>query len=307
MTQPTTYNRQPATLLKFFFLSLFVVGGWLLVGATSVAYAQQTPYTLLQPIPLGGAQSGDSRTANAKTYMEGLFQLTIAIATGLAVLTIIFGGIKYMSTDAFAGKSEAKTTIEHALWGLLLAISAWLILNTISPNLTTFNLNIPKQPPITAPPPVVGGGGGAGACLGCVIVGEIPHKPAPSGCAPPGPCMVTGELKARLTALYGREKQLLVTESYPPTLPTCPTAVRINCHTNPCHASGSCVDATIIATNPQDIKSFINNVSAVNLNAQFETTSEARATAIRAATGLPVSQVKYVPGITGEHFSIYLR
>src|SRR3989338_2929044 len=134
---------------------------YLLPTATHVL--AQTDYKLLAPIPLSGAQSGDSQTAKASDYIKGIFMLVIAIATGLAVIMIIFGGIKYMSTDAFAGKSEAKTTIEHALWGLLLAISAWLILNTINPKLTTFNLSVPVQSiPANTNLPVSSVGGATG-------------------------------------------------------------------------------------------------------------------------------------------------
>jgi len=67
----------------------------------------------------------------------------------LAVIMIIWGGIQYMSTDAISGKSEAKNTIQNAIWGLLLAISAWLILNTINPDLVKFNLNIEPIKPST--------------------------------------------------------------------------------------------------------------------------------------------------------------
>ena len=80
----------------------------------------------------------------------------IAIAGGLAVIMIIFGGIKYMSTDAFGGKNEAKNIIENAIWGLILAMSAWLILSTVNPNLVNFNLKIPVQK-ISEKPPVSGG------------------------------------------------------------------------------------------------------------------------------------------------------
>ena len=75
----------------------------------------------------------------------GIFNLIIAIAGGLAVLKIIYGGIQYMSTDAFGAKNEAKDTIKNAIWGLLLAISAWLILYTVNPNLVEINLDIPRQ------------------------------------------------------------------------------------------------------------------------------------------------------------------
>src|SRR3989344_3576506 len=126
--------------MKKIFL-LFVVCCVLIVTVPS--FAAETPYTLLAPIPLEGAGAGDAQTTVASQYIRGVFMLIIGLATGLAVIMIIYGGIKYMSTDAFTGKSEARETIQNAIWGLLLVIAAWLILYTINPKLVEFNLNIP--------------------------------------------------------------------------------------------------------------------------------------------------------------------
>jgi len=104
----------------------------------------QTDYTLLAPI-----DGYVGETTQANSYLASIFKLAIAIAGGLAVIMIIWGGIQYMSTDAISGKSEAKNTIQNAIWGLLLAISAWLILNTINPDLVKFNLNIEPIKPST--------------------------------------------------------------------------------------------------------------------------------------------------------------
>lgn len=125
--------------LGILILSL-VIGACLLAGTNQVF--AQTDYTMLQPLPLNNA---DASKTDAGSYLEGVFVLAIGIAGVLAVIMIIWGGIQYMSTDAISGKSEAKSTIQQAIWGLLLAIGAWLILNTISPNLVNFNLNL-SQP-----------------------------------------------------------------------------------------------------------------------------------------------------------------
>ncbi len=87
-----------------------------------------TEYQLLAPLP-GYVKTTAENKTTAGPYIEGIFTLVIALAGGLAVLKIIFGGIKYMSTDAFSGKSEAKGTIENAIWGLLLAISDQVAVN----------------------------------------------------------------------------------------------------------------------------------------------------------------------------------
>ena len=136
MTKP-----QSTTSVKILFVTILIVSYLFSLGVQE-AYAG-TKYTLLQRIPLSPG-STDTRETTAATYLKGLFNLTIAIAGVLAVIKIIFGGIQYMSTDAFGAKSEAKTTIQHAIWGLALALSAWLILHTINPALIQFNFNLPS-------------------------------------------------------------------------------------------------------------------------------------------------------------------
>lgn len=254
----------------------------------------QTEYKLLAPLPLSGAGSVPTEKTTAKSYIQGIFTLIIAVAGGLAVVQIIFGGIKYMSTDAFEGKSEAKTTIQNAIWGLLLAVSAWLILFTINPKLVDFNLKIPvqevKTSGVSLPPKI-----DLANCTSCEVV-SIQHKSAPYGCAAPGPCIINKALDDKLVAL-NKLNTLLVTESFPPT----------RSHADPCHYNGTCVDATISSNTPQNITSFINNANTAGLRAEFEVQSETRAQAIRQATGLSASQVRVVPGIIGEHFSVYLN
>ncbi|MBI2674022.1 MAG: hypothetical protein HYX23_01945 [Candidatus Zambryskibacteria bacterium] len=137
-------NNKQFTIYKKFIPLLFVVYCVLFIDAPAPTYGA-TDYTLLAPIPLSGAGSAPTETTTASPYIRGVFMLTIGIATGLAVIMIIFGGIKYMSTDAFTGKSEAKETIQNAIWGLLLIIAAWLILYTINPKLVEFNFSIPIQ------------------------------------------------------------------------------------------------------------------------------------------------------------------
>jgi len=283
--------------MKKIFL-LFVVCCVLIVTVPS--FAAETPYTLLAPIPLDGAGAGDTQTTVASQYIRGVFMLIIGLATGLAVIMIIYGGIKYMSTDAFAGKSEARETIQNAIWGLLLVIGAWLILYTINPKLVNFNLNIPIQAirsAVTGGTPIPSAG-----CPNCVAIG-VPHKTmAQNGCgssASGGVCTIDSALNNKLIELQYRYGTFTVNESYPPST--------VVVHQDPCHGNGTCVDASIPFNTPQNIKSFINDASRDNLGlrAVYEVKAEARAQEIRQAAGLSATQVIVVPGINGEHFSIY--
>lgn len=265
---------------------------FLIPYSTPVFAQPATEYQLLAPIPGYIPTTADNKTTPGP-YIKGIFNLAIAVAGGLAVIMIIFGGIKYMSTDAWTGKNEARGIIENAIWGLLLAIGAWLILYTINPKLVDFDLKISSQPTTavaSVPPP----GGPPAGCASCVVV-SVPHKSAPTGCAAPGPCTVDPALNNKLVTLNALDS-LLVTESFPPTRP----------HTDACHNNGTCVDATTGCTTPQCIQKFIADAGTVGLRAEFEVKNEARAQAIRQATGLSASQVRVRPEITGEHYSVYL-
>lgn len=101
-----------------------------------------TGYELLAPLP---EVALDGKETTAIDYIPGIVKLLIGVATALAVLQIIIGGIQYMTTDAFSGKSSAKDTIQNAIIGLFLAMGAYLILYTINPRLVQFNLQLDKQ------------------------------------------------------------------------------------------------------------------------------------------------------------------
>ena len=77
--------------------------------------------------------------------LKGLISLTfnfgIAVAVVLTLIMIIWGGIQYMTTDAWSAKEQGKERIINSLWGLGIALAAWLILNTINPALTQFTGN----------------------------------------------------------------------------------------------------------------------------------------------------------------------
>lgn len=274
--------------------------------------AQATEYSLLAPLP-GVTKAGSEATSTFATYIPGMFNLVIGVAGVLAVVMIIYGGIQYMSTDAFQGKSDAKDTISNALWGLLLTISAWLILFTVNPNLVNFNLNIEQQdlPLEGLNRPGLPGVGTPSVnrsdCLNCTttvngnrvetVVG-VRHKPAPQGCAAPGPCIINNVLNENLKALARLEPQLLVTESFPPT----------RAHEARCHYDGTCVDVTVVDRTASGIARFIRRAreNAGNLRAVYEVPTETRARELRVAGSLSESQVIVVLGITGEHFSVYL-
>ncbi len=100
-------------------------------------------YTVLAPLP------GIGPTTNLHDYLPNAFNLAIGIAAGMAFVVITLGGAMYATTDAISGKAQGKEWITNAIWGLLLVIGAWIILNTINPQILKFDLII-NRPNIQA-------------------------------------------------------------------------------------------------------------------------------------------------------------
>jgi hypothetical protein len=97
-------------------------------------------YTPLQPvtIPGGGSLYGKDILAS----LANIYTFAIAIAGGLAVIKIVWAGAKYMLSDVVTNKSDSIKEIQAAVYGLLMALGAFVFLYTLNPNLVKFNLNI---------------------------------------------------------------------------------------------------------------------------------------------------------------------
>jgi cell wall-associated NlpC family hydrolase len=76
-----------------------------------------------------------SGTNSLGMYLNLMMNIFIGICAVLAVIMILMGGIEYMSSELISSKEAGKERIRNALLGLLLALGAWTLLNTINPNL----------------------------------------------------------------------------------------------------------------------------------------------------------------------------
>lgn len=120
----------------------------LLLGLPLLSFAQTLNYQPLVGIP------GVSNGANGfNSYINQLYFLSISLAALLAVIKIIIGGVKWMLTDIVTSKADAKNDIRSALLGLLLIVSAVLILGTINPQLRELNVlsGAPALNPLPSP------------------------------------------------------------------------------------------------------------------------------------------------------------
>lgn len=120
-------------------------------GLCKTTAKTDTTYTPLAPLP--GLEKdkpldtlpSDSNPCPFGNYLNIIIKIIIGFAAVLAMVMIVMGGIEYMTSDLVSSKEAGKETITHAILGLLIALGAFLILNTINPQLLSACLNqLPK-------------------------------------------------------------------------------------------------------------------------------------------------------------------
>ena len=120
-------------ILPLIFITLFCVSVEVTfaAGATSPCISSYTPI-----VGIPGIEGG---CLNTEGYVTALYYLSITVAALLAVYKIMEAGIKLMF-EGVVGHSEARQQIQGAVFGLLIVLSAVLILRTINVNLTYLNI-----------------------------------------------------------------------------------------------------------------------------------------------------------------------
>lgn len=74
-------------------------------------------------------------------YLNIMIRIFIGICAVLAVIMIVMGGIEYMTSELISNKENGKHHITGAIFGLLLALGAWTILNQINPDILNTDLS----------------------------------------------------------------------------------------------------------------------------------------------------------------------
>ena len=128
----------------FLGLSLFV----------PVTHAQVLNYQLLEKIPGSNNLSG----TDLKVYIESIYNVALILVTLAAVLMLSIGGFWYLTSAGNTSRmGTAKEIIVDSLIGLVIALTAWLILNVINPDLVKTTLTSLPMVPITAQSGAPGG------------------------------------------------------------------------------------------------------------------------------------------------------
>lgn len=132
---------------KFIKLFAFVLSSLFLAVPLLSSAADEFNYTPLENIPGTATTSGDFYEYVQAIYKFGIWAVGIA-----ALLMITIGGFMYItSAGNTASMGKAKGVITDAIIGIVLALTAYLLLYIINPDLVT----IQRLSPISTPPPVI--------------------------------------------------------------------------------------------------------------------------------------------------------
>lgn len=128
---------------------LLILISAIIILAPAAIFAEEK-YELLAP--LGNLKSvafgptsdlGQAPAKGLATYLSWIFKFTLAAAGILAVTQIVIAGIQMIaSTASEKTRGDAKDRINDAVWGLILALGSYLILNTINPDLVKFDFGL---------------------------------------------------------------------------------------------------------------------------------------------------------------------
>jgi len=85
-------------------------------------------------------------------YIRAIYKFFVGIAGIIAVFMIVFGGVIWLFSGGSSEKiGKAKEYILGAVFGLLIAVGSYMILQVINPSLVSYQLNLEEVPGITIP------------------------------------------------------------------------------------------------------------------------------------------------------------
>jgi cell wall-associated NlpC family hydrolase len=97
-------------------------------------------YKLLAPI--GNLTEINNSEKTLGDYLNIIFKIAIGLCIALSVIMLVIYGIQYMGDESVFGKTEAMSSIRATILGLIIALGAYAILNTINPALVGGSVNI---------------------------------------------------------------------------------------------------------------------------------------------------------------------
>ena len=132
-------------IFSFILLFTFSMSSMSFVEAGELVNSNANGEIFLENLPgldIIDSNSFDSNSGEQlKFYINWIIRTSVILGSMLAVGFIIFGGITYMTTDSFSGKSEGKEHLTNAIGGLIFLIGGYLIFIQINPNILNIDFS----------------------------------------------------------------------------------------------------------------------------------------------------------------------
>jgi hypothetical protein len=113
-----------------------------LVLAPIAAHAQQTT----NPCTIAGLKANQNNPSTLPKCVNQIYIWSLGIGALLALLMTILGGYSYMTAAGNAERADSgKSYIWGSVIGLVLLFTAYLLLQTINPDLINFNIDALKK------------------------------------------------------------------------------------------------------------------------------------------------------------------
>lgn len=133
------------------FVKIVILSGVLLLVfafSFSVSLAAYT-YTPMEKIP------GFTTTSDFPTYLSNIYKFAVWTVGIAALLMLSIGGFMYLTSAGNNARMEkAKGVITDSVFGVVMVMTAYLLLSVINPDLVGGDLSSFKSPTVTVPPPV---------------------------------------------------------------------------------------------------------------------------------------------------------
>lgn len=120
---------------KIFIIIILLFIVYCLLFPVFDAPAQGAGYEIEVSLPKGAAKGTE---VSLTEYIRYLYLAGLGLIGLAALVALIIGGLIYMLSDTVFKKDQAKGMIQGAIFGLVLALSAYLILKTINPDLVNW-------------------------------------------------------------------------------------------------------------------------------------------------------------------------
>lgn len=120
--------------MKWYTLSALI----LTLVIANIAFAQGV--VTVEPLTNIGVQ--DAGVEGIAGFINTLYRYLIGIGAILAVLVIMYGGFRYMTSEAIGQKSAGREEIQRAVIGLLLLLSPVIVFGVINQDITSLRFDL---------------------------------------------------------------------------------------------------------------------------------------------------------------------